>query len=130
MVIDCFRSQDWDYLALRFWIGMWIFIILMILVAVDASALVCYITRFTEENFATLIAFIFIAKAVENVIKIGSKYPIDRHGASFVVCECIPPLSYSENLPSPLNWTALDPIECMVSYISLLGILCPRLGTE
>lgn len=36
--------------------------ILIILVAVDASALVCYITRFTEENFATLIAFIFIYK--------------------------------------------------------------------
>lgn len=34
----------------------------MILVAIDASALVCYITRFTEENFATLIAFIFIIK--------------------------------------------------------------------
>lgn len=32
------------------------------MVAIDASALVCYITRFTEENFATLIAFIFIYK--------------------------------------------------------------------
>jgi HCO3- transporter family. len=41
---------------------MWIAVILIILVAVDASVLVCYITRFTEENFATLIAFIFIYK--------------------------------------------------------------------
>lgn len=30
------------------------------MVAIDASALVCYITRFTEENFATLVAVIFI----------------------------------------------------------------------
>lgn len=37
-------------------------VILVILVAIDASAFVCYITRFTEENFATLIAFIFIFK--------------------------------------------------------------------
>lgn len=36
--------------------------ILLILVAIDASALVCYITRFTEENFALLIATIFIYK--------------------------------------------------------------------
>lgn len=31
------------------------------------SSLVCYITRFTEENFATLISVIFIFKAFENV---------------------------------------------------------------
>jgi hypothetical protein len=41
---------------------MWIAVILITLVAIDASVLVCYITRFTEENFATLIAFIFIYK--------------------------------------------------------------------
>lgn len=56
------RRNELDYLGLRFWIGMWIAIILFILVAVDASAFVCYITRFTEENFALLIATIFIYK--------------------------------------------------------------------
>lgn len=50
-------------MSFRFWIGSWITLILVILVAIDASAFVCYITRFTEENFATLIAFIFIYKA-------------------------------------------------------------------
>lgn len=49
-------------MSFRFWIGMWIAVILITLVAIDASVLVCYITRFTEENFATLIAFIFIYK--------------------------------------------------------------------
>lgn len=49
-------------MTFRFWIGTWIAIILFILVAIDASAFVCYITRFTEENFACLIAFIFIYK--------------------------------------------------------------------
>lgn len=62
IVFDFCRSMQWDYLSFRFWIGTWITIILVILVAIDASALVCYITRFTEENFATLIAFIFIYK--------------------------------------------------------------------
>lgn len=62
IVFDFCRSMQWDYMAFRFWIGTWIAIILLILVAIDASALVCYITRFTEENFATLIAFIFIYK--------------------------------------------------------------------
>ncbi len=43
---------------------MWIAVILLVLVAIDASAIVCYITRFTEENFALLIATIFIYKVI------------------------------------------------------------------
>lgn len=62
IVFEFCKSVQWDYMSFRFWIGTWIAIILLILVAIDASALVCYITRFTEENFATLIAFIFIYK--------------------------------------------------------------------
>jgi sodium bicarbonate transporter 10 len=50
---------------------MWIAAILIILVAIDASVLVCYITRFTEENFATLIAFIFIYKVSVYVLLIS-----------------------------------------------------------
>lgn len=64
IVYNFCESQGWDYMSFRFWIGTWIAIILIILVAIDASALVCYITRFTEENFATLIAFIFIYKVI------------------------------------------------------------------
>lgn len=62
IVYDFCLTMGWNYLSFRFLIGTWIAIILMILVAIDASAFVCYITRFTEENFATLIAFIFIYK--------------------------------------------------------------------
>lgn len=62
IVYDFCLKVGWNYLSFRFWIGTWIAIILFILVAIDASALVCYITRFTEENFATLIALIFIIK--------------------------------------------------------------------
>lgn len=62
IVYDFCLEMGWDYLSLRFWIGTWISLILLVLVAIDASALVCYITRFTEENFACLIAFIFIYK--------------------------------------------------------------------
>ena len=65
--------------------GCWVGVIMLILVATDASAFVCYITRFTEENFATLIAFIFIKKAVEKVIHISDYYPIHESP-----CFCAP----------------------------------------
>ncbi|XP_015786320.1 sodium-driven chloride bicarbonate exchanger isoform X3 [Tetranychus urticae] len=64
------------YLSIRMWIGLWTAFYLMVFVATDASAFVCYITRFTEENFATLISVIFIFKAVEKVLEIGKDYPI------------------------------------------------------
>ncbi|XP_074039608.1 electroneutral sodium bicarbonate exchanger 1-like isoform X2 [Leptinotarsa decemlineata] len=85
IVYDFCHTMDWDYLSFRFWIGTWIAVILLILVAIDASAFVCYITRFTEENFATLVALIFIYKAFENVMAIGKKYPI---GISGTDCLC------------------------------------------
>ena len=55
---------------------MWVGVIMIALVAFDASAFVCYITRFTEENFACLIALIFIKKAIDKVLHIADYYPI------------------------------------------------------
>eukprot|EP00091_Calanus_sinicus_P005405 TRINITY_DN15846_c0_g1_i1.p1 TRINITY_DN15846_c0_g1~~TRINITY_DN15846_c0_g1_i1.p1 ORF type:complete len:165 (-),score=41.78 TRINITY_DN15846_c0_g1_i1:26-520(-) len=71
MVYDFCKGLEWDYLSFRVWIGLWVFLILLVLVATDASAFVCYITRFTEESFATLIAVIFIIKAIEKMINVA-----------------------------------------------------------
>merc|ERR1711892_501555 len=76
MVYDFCKGLEWDYLSFRVWIGLWVFLILLILVATDASAFVCYITRFTEESFATLVAVIFIIKAFEKVVNVATLYPI------------------------------------------------------
>ncbi|CAI9739194.1 sodium bicarbonate cotransporter 3-like isoform X2 [Octopus vulgaris] len=52
---------------------MWTVLILLIVVAFDMSALVKYITRFTEESFACLIAIIFIVEAFDKLADIGIK---------------------------------------------------------
>ena len=65
------EDQNWDYLSLRLWIGIWVGVMLLLLVMFDASAYVCYITRFTEELFATLVAFIFIMSAFKNTFSIS-----------------------------------------------------------
>lgn len=49
----------------------------LLLVATDASSLVCYITRFTEEAFAALICLIFIYEALEKLIHLGEVYPFN-----------------------------------------------------
>lgn len=51
----------------------------ILLVATDASSLVCYITRFTEEAFASLICLIFIYESLEKLLKLGKTYPIYMH---------------------------------------------------
>jgi hypothetical protein len=41
------RSWEWEYLSFRLCIGVWVGVFLFILVALDASAYVCYITRYS-----------------------------------------------------------------------------------
>ncbi len=67
ILYDFCKTHDYHYLNMRLYIGLWMTAILFLMVATDLSYLVCYITRFTEENFATLISVIFIFKAFENV---------------------------------------------------------------
>ncbi|XP_076351776.1 sodium bicarbonate cotransporter 3-like isoform X2 [Tachypleus tridentatus] len=63
-----------EYLPLHLWIGLWTSATLIVLVTFDASALVCYITWFTEENFATLISISFIYKAIEKIRAVISDF--------------------------------------------------------
>ena len=81
-------NQGWDYLSLRLWIGIWVGAMLVLLVVFDASAYVCYITRFTEELFATLVAFIFIMSAFQNTFGI-------KNDVSSLPCSCEPPSNMS-----------------------------------
>ncbi|XP_020292594.1 sodium-driven chloride bicarbonate exchanger isoform X3 [Pseudomyrmex gracilis] len=126
IVYEFCKKIDWNYMSFRFWIGTWTTFILIILVALDASACVCYITRFTEENFATLIAFIFIYKAIENVLSIGKKYPLNMYSSETLSydCWCKPP---NISLPSSydnLNWTSLDKTNCENYNGTMVGDNC------
>lgn len=78
---SCIASREYglSYLSLRTCIGLWTAFLCLVLVATDASSLVCYITRFTEEAFASLICIIFIYEALEKLIHLGETYPINMH---------------------------------------------------
>ena len=74
-MLNC-RDQGWDFLSVRVWIGMWSSAILMVMVAFDLSALVKYITRFTEESFAVLISLIFVFEAFAKTAGISTTHPV------------------------------------------------------
>lgn len=73
------RDYTLSYLSLRACIGLWTTFLCIVLVATDASCLVCYITRFTEEAFASLICMIFIYEALEKLSHLREIYPVHMH---------------------------------------------------
>lgn len=73
------REYTLSYLSLRTCIGLWTAFFCVVLVATDASCLVCYITRFTEEAFASLICIIFIYEALEKLSHLRETFPVHMH---------------------------------------------------
>lgn len=73
------REYGLSYLSLRACIGLWTAFLCIVLVATDASSLVRYITRFTEEAFASLICIIFIYEALEKLVHLGDHYPFNKN---------------------------------------------------
>ena len=56
-----------SFLATYAWVGIWSGILLIICAVTDASALMRFFTRFTDEIFSALISVIFVVEAVTNV---------------------------------------------------------------
>ncbi|KFP85913.1 Electroneutral sodium bicarbonate exchanger 1, partial [Apaloderma vittatum] len=89
------KDYSLSYLSLRTCIGLWTAFFCVVLVATDASCLVCYITRFTEEAFASLICLIFIYEALEKLGHLRETYPVHMHSQldllTVYYCKCEAP---------------------------------------
>ncbi|XP_070186567.1 electroneutral sodium bicarbonate exchanger 1-like isoform X2 [Littorina saxatilis] len=110
------KDNELEFLPFRCWIGIWTAFILMIIVAFDLSALVRYITRFTEESFASLIAFIFIAEAFKKLYGILELAPVNnRPGEPLDYnCTCMSPNS---SLPMNVTLDSLDNVTTTVTRV-------------
>ncbi|XP_023559114.1 anion exchange protein 4 isoform X7 [Octodon degus] len=82
------RDHNLDYLPFRLWVGIWVATFCLVLVATEASVLVRYFTRFTEEGFCALISFIFIYDALGKMVNLTHAYPIQRPGFPGYGCFC------------------------------------------
>ncbi|KAM3610929.1 uncharacterized protein V6R79_010755 [Siganus canaliculatus] len=142
------RDNDFDYLEFRLWIGLWSAFFCFVLVATDASFLVQYFTRFTEEGFSCLISFIFIYDAFKKMLKLAHHYPINSDFRMEYVtqydCLCMAPtilenstdiigdplegtsIWYWNNTDLPMNatWSSLSKSECLKYKGELVGKAC------
>lgn len=72
-----------DYLGTCLWVGLWSMIFLFILAIFNASNLIKYISRFTDEIFASLISFIFMNEALKDIFGIFQDPQIENDSALF-----------------------------------------------
>ncbi|XP_067931352.1 band 3 anion transport protein-like isoform X2 [Watersipora subatra] len=70
------KSFGIDLLTWRLWMGVWVFVLSIVMVATEASFLVKFVTRFTHEIFAFLISLIFLWEVVNKLIKVYKAHPI------------------------------------------------------
>uniref|UniRef100_A0A668V6C8 Anion exchange protein n=1 Tax=Oreochromis aureus TaxID=47969 RepID=A0A668V6C8_OREAU len=136
------KEYGLSYLSLRTCIGLWTAFLCILLVATDASSLVCYITRFTEEAFASLICIIFIYEALEKLIHLGKHYPFNKNNnldkLTLYSCSCVEPsdptngtLKYWEmnNITaSEIYWEALEVKGCIENRGEFVGSACGPQG--
>ncbi|KAM9820505.1 electrogenic sodium bicarbonate cotransporter 1-like [Neosynchiropus ocellatus] len=132
------KDNDFDYLEFRLWIGLWSGIFCLVLVATDASFLVQYFTRFTEEGFSALISFIFIYDAFKKMIKLAHHNPINANLDPDLItqydCRCLPGNSSAQlditamtnttDLPVNATWASLSMHQCEKYGGQLVGEAC------
>uniref|UniRef100_A0A915LY17 Bicarbonate transporter-like transmembrane domain-containing protein n=1 Tax=Meloidogyne javanica TaxID=6303 RepID=A0A915LY17_MELJA len=68
-----------DFLSVRFYAGLFIFLIATCISALDGARLLVYVTRFTEDIFATLISAIFIAESLHFVWHTFKENPVEDY---------------------------------------------------
>ncbi|KAM6986435.1 LOW QUALITY PROTEIN: electrogenic sodium bicarbonate cotransporter 4 [Aplochiton taeniatus] len=145
LLFEFSKNNGIDYMELRLWIGIHSCIQCLILVVSDASYIIKYITRFTEEGFSSLISFIFISDAIKKMMGSFKYYPINRDFKPDYVtaykCECIAPdqvAALGLNVSAPLaddnmtllynltglDWSQLSKKECVKYGGALVGNTC------
>ncbi|KAI5101815.1 sodium-driven chloride bicarbonate exchanger isoform X5, partial [Silurus meridionalis] len=136
------KEYGLSYLSLRVCIGLWTAFFCLVLVATDASSLVCYITRFTEEAFASLICIIFIYEALEKLVHLGETYSFNMHNdlnkLTQYSCVCTEPSDPSNSTlqywqeknitSSEIDWLGLDVKSCVDLRGEFQGSACGHHG--
>uniref|UniRef100_A0A8D3DNQ1 Anion exchange protein n=1 Tax=Scophthalmus maximus TaxID=52904 RepID=A0A8D3DNQ1_SCOMX len=146
LLFEFSKNNGIDYMELRLWIGIHSCLQCFILVATDASYIIKYMTRFTEEGFSSLISFIFISDAIKKMVGCFKYYPINTDFEPDYVtaykCECLAPdpvatMIFNGLVPMPdnsssvsglnvtaLDWSQLGKKECLKYGGSLVGKSC------
>ncbi|NXY25834.1 B3AT protein, partial [Atrichornis clamosus] len=68
-----------EYIVGRVWIGFWLILLVLVVVACEGSFLVRYLSRYTQEIFSFLISLIFIFETFSKLVTIFKDHPLKRN---------------------------------------------------
>ncbi|XP_046846382.1 band 3 anion transport protein-like isoform X3 [Xenia sp. Carnegie-2017] len=71
-------SLGLDFLQVRWFTGLWIFLFLVLILAFDKAHWIHYCTRFTEEILHVLVALLFMYEGIKNLSKVFEKNPLRK----------------------------------------------------
>ncbi|XP_064255862.1 band 3 anion transport protein isoform X1 [Passer domesticus] len=71
-------SNGLEYIVGRVWIGFWLILLVLVVVACEGSFLVRYLSRYTQEIFSFLISLIFIFETFSKLVTIFKHHPLKR----------------------------------------------------
>ncbi|XP_044251716.1 band 3 anion transport protein isoform X1 [Drosophila takahashii] len=75
LMVFCTKNE-FDFLALRVYVGVWLIIIALTVSAFEGSVYVRLLTRFTQEIFSALITLIYIVETFMKLISIYKENPL------------------------------------------------------
>lgn len=66
-------SNGMEYIVGRVWIGFWLILLVLVVVACEGSFLVRYLSRYTQEIFSFLISLIFIFETFSKLVTVRTR---------------------------------------------------------
>lgn len=76
ILYDLCQKLGVPYMPTLAWVGLWTAFFLLVLAATDASTLIRFFTRFTDDTFAALISVIFIFEALRDVVGVFTGHQV------------------------------------------------------
>ncbi|XP_072796159.1 band 3 anion transport protein [Vicugna pacos] len=102
----CTRN-NLEYIVGRVWIGFWLILLVVLVVAFEGSFLVRFISRYTQEIFSILISLIFIYETFAKLVQIFQDHPLQRN--------------YDQNVPVIPKPQAPLPNTALLSFVLMAG---------
>ncbi|ELR47660.1 Band 3 anion transport protein, partial [Bos mutus] len=73
------QTNNLEYIVGRVWIGFWLILLVVLVVAFEGSFLVRFISRYTQEIFSFLISLIFIYETFYKLVTIFQDHPLQKN---------------------------------------------------
>ncbi|XP_072010668.1 anion exchange protein 2 isoform X2 [Engystomops pustulosus] len=116
-------ANGMEYLVGRVWIGAWLIVIVVAMVACEGSFLVRFVSRFTQEIFSILISLIFIYETFFKLFKVFQEHPLTncKNLTDSEFLNVTEDLQHNETMPMVQKNVTGQPNTALLSLVLMAG---------